>query len=229
MERAGGVRGPTARGSQVLHLSPPRLLSVISARLSIQLLPRLRDSVAPPTGSPTALRTAQPFPSLRRSRFPGGRGRFRRSGTAASPHVGAYVATLTEATRCARRGTRCARASTHVTLYTRYPVHTLPSGECACRPCGCAVALLRLLVSPPVGESATTPRVRRHAEEGGALTLPSERAAGGEGETSCAGSPGGRGAGAWVGAAGGAAALGSPDGGIRRGLSARPRGGRALR
>lgn len=224
MERAGGVRGPTARGSQVLPLSPPRLLSVISARLSIQLLPRLRDSCrpadrvadCPPNGAAVSLAPAQSFPGRTRPLSP-----FRYG---CLPACGRICCHIDRGDPLRAQGNPlCPRE------YTRYPVHTLPSGECACRPCGCAVALLRLLVSPPVGESATTPRVRRHAEEGGALTLPSERAAGGEGETSCAGSPGGRGAGAWVGAAGGAAALGSPDGGIRRGLSARPRGGRALR
>ncbi len=226
--RGGGAsrrrpRTDSPRVSGVASVAAEAIISHFGALVNPTLaetqgLCRPADRVAdcPPNGAAVSLAPAQSFPGRTRPLSP-----FRYG---CLPACGRICCHIDRGDPLRAQGNPlCPRE------YTRYPVHTLPSGECACRPCGCAVALLRLLVSPPVGESATTPRVRRHAEEGGALTLPSERAAGGEGETSCAGSPGGRGAGAWVGAAGGAAALGSPDGGIRRGLSARPRGGRALR
>ncbi len=219
MERAGGVRGPTARGSQVLHLSPPRLLSVISARLSIQLLPRLRDSCrpadrvadCPPNGAAVSLAPAQSFPGRTRPLSP-----FRYG---CLPACGRICCHIDRGDPLRAQGNPlCPRE------YTRYPqASALVARADALLPsCGCSYR--HLWVSQPLPhECAAMPR-----RAGLSLCRQSEQPAGREKRVAPA-PRGGRGAGAWVGAAGGAAALGSPDGGIRRGLSARPRGGRALR
>lgn len=227
--RGGGAsrrrpRTDSPRVSGVASVAAEAIISHFGALVNPTLAETQGLLSPPPTGSPTALRTAQPFPSLRRSRFPGGRGRFRRSGTAASPHVGAYVATLTEATRCARRGTRCARASTHVTLYTRYPqASALVARADALLPsCGCSYR--HLWVSQPLPhECAAMPR-----RAGLSLCRQSEQPAGREKRVAPA--PRGDGEPA-LGLArqGGLPRSGRLMGRIRRGLSARPRGGRALR